>query len=261
MNYRDGAAALGRERQAVLDFCADLAPGEWEMPSAAAGWSVRDVVAHLGGSAKALFTPTVLALMRTDDIERTNDDIVEVRRGWQPEQVRAEFETWSGRVGLLTRSLVRTPAAHVPIPLGELGLFPMAMVLTGALTFDQHTHLRHDIAPALDRPVPATDDARMSAVLAWMLAVLSNQLRSADPSWLDRPLTIGLSGPGGGTWRVGEDGSVVPGEAADAAVRITAAGSGFPSWATCRTSWREHDVRIAGDQGYGARFLDAVNIV
>ncbi|MDQ2708836.1 MAG: hypothetical protein M3Z25_14880 [Actinomycetota bacterium] len=33
------------------------------------------------------------------------------------------------------------------------------------------------------------------------------------------------------------------------------------SWATRRSPWREHDVTIDGDEEYGARFLDAMNVV
>ena len=34
--------------------------------------------------------------------------------------------------------------------------------MLGALVFDHHTHLRHDMAPALGRPVPGTDANRMA---------------------------------------------------------------------------------------------------
>jgi hypothetical protein len=94
-----------------------------------------------------------------------------------------------------------------------------------------------------------------------MFAVLANQLRSASPAWLDRPLTITLDGPGGGSWRVGADGTIESGAGSGSAAQITATAMEFPSWGTCRSPWRTHDVEIAGDEEYGARFLDAVNVV
>ncbi|MFJ4979234.1 hypothetical protein ACIP6X_28525 [Streptomyces coeruleorubidus] len=59
----------------------------------------------------------------------------------------------------------RTPVARVRVRLAELGRCPMGLMIGGALVFDQHTHLRHDMAPALGRPVPPTDADRMRAVL------------------------------------------------------------------------------------------------
>jgi hypothetical protein len=38
-------------------------------------------------------------------------------------------------------------------------------MISGALVFDHHTHLRHDMVSALGRPVPATDADRIRAVL------------------------------------------------------------------------------------------------
>jgi hypothetical protein len=33
----------------------------------------------------------------------------------------------------------------------------------------------------------------------------------------------------------------------------------FPSWATTRTSWKDHDLTLTGDADYAARFQDTVN--
>ena len=62
--------------------------------------------------------------------------------------------------------------------LAELGRFRVGQLLY-AIVFDTHTHLRHDIAPALGRTVPATDAGRMAVVLEWMMAVLSNERAGA----------------------------------------------------------------------------------
>jgi hypothetical protein len=78
----------------------------------------------------------------------------------------------------------------------------------------------YDIAPALDRPVPETDAARMVVVLEWMMAVLANQLRIANHARLDRPIAITLAGPGGDRWVFGLDGSVGIGSSAAVAAEI-----------------------------------------
>jgi uncharacterized protein (TIGR03083 family) len=256
----DPVGALRRERLELLRLCHDLADAEWQTQSAAAGWRVQDVVAHMGSAYRALFGPAALELMRSNDIERSNDVLVDRRRNWPPSRVLAEYEGWSQVMLRLMGPVSRTPLARAPMRLAELGRFRVGQLLC-AIVFDTHTHLRHDIAPALGRSVPATDANRMAVVLEWMMAVLSNQLRAARPEWLDRPVSITLSGPGGGCWVVRADRGIQFGSPADTAAQIDAVALEFPEWGTQRASWRDREVTVGGDADYGARFLDAVNVV
>jgi len=252
-------SALRRERDEVLGFCRDLSPADWATPSAADGWRVQDVVAHLAASSRAIFTPAAVTLMTTADIERTNDDFVDRRRDAAPASVLAEFAAWSARVGRLAAVVERTPARRAPMPLGELGLFPTGLVLTGAFTFDLHTHLRHDLAPALGRTPPTSDAERVDVVLAWMLAVLESTLRRHPQHAPDEPVVLDLRGPGGGAWTVQPDGALAHG--ALARTRVSSAAVDFPSWATRRRPWRDHDVTVTGDEDVATRFLDALRVV
>jgi uncharacterized protein (TIGR03083 family) len=256
----DAVSALRDERSELLRFCRELDESEWQTPSAAAGWRVQDVVAHMASACHALFGPEVLELIRSKDIERSNDVLVDKRRDWPPSRVLAEYERWSQVVLRVMGAVSRTPLVRVPMRLAELGRFETGQLL-GAIVFDTHTHLRHDIAPALGRTVPSTDANRMAVVLEWMMAVLSNQLRAARPTWLDRPVSITLSGPGGGCWVVHPDGTVAPGSPEGAAAQIDGAAIEFPEWATQRAGWRDRDVTVGGDSEYGERFLDAMNVV
>lgn len=244
----------------MLAFCASLGPADWRMDSRAQGWSITDVVAHLGSGCHALFTPGVFAIMRADDIEQANERLVDARRDRTPAQALGEYRRWSRAFEATIPVMVRNPLGRVELPLAELGRFPMR-VLPSALIFDQHIHLRHDMIPVLGRAVPDTDANRMAAVLEWMTAVLANQLLAARPGWLDRPLALTLTGPGGGSWCIEPPGSVIPGPAESAAAQITAAAIEFPEWGTRRADWRDRDVRIAGDIDYGTKFLDWTNIV
>jgi len=252
--------ALRRERAELLTFCRGLSDADWQTQSAAAGWRVQDVVAHMGSAYRALFGPAALELMRSTDIERTNDVLVDRRRSWPPSRVVAEYERWSQVMLRLMGPVSRTPLARAPMRLAELGRFRVGQLLC-AIVFDTHTHLRHDIAPALGRTVPDTDANRMAVVLEWMMAVLNNQLRAARPAWLDRPVSITLFGPGGGCWLVCSDGSVQVGTPTGTAAQIEGVTTEFPEWGTQRASWRDREVTIGGDADYGARFLDAVNVV
>jgi uncharacterized protein (TIGR03083 family) len=256
----DPVGALRRERSELLRFCADLSLADWQTPSAADGWRVQDVVAHMGSSCHVLFSPAALQFLRTKDIERTNDVMVDQRRDWSGSETLAEYERWSRWVLRLMGPIARSPLARIRTQLAELGTFRASQLLC-AIVFDTHTHLRHDIAPALGRPVPDTDSDRMAVVLEWMMAVLGNQLRAARHEWLDRPVSIRLSGPGGGCWVVRPDGGIDFGSPAGSAAQIDGAALEFPEWGTQRVSWRDRDVRIGGDADYGARFLDAVNVV
>ncbi len=223
----DPVGALRRERSELLTFCRDLCDADWQTPSAAAGWRVQDVVAHMGSGYRALFGPAALELMRSNDIERTNDVFVDQRRDWAPSRVIAEYERWSQVMVHLMGPVSRTPMARAPIRMAELGRFRV----------------------------------RMAVVLEWMMAVLSNQLRAARLGWLDRPVSITLSGAGGGCWVVHPDGAVAPGSPDGTAAQIAGPAIEFPEWGTQRASWRAREVTVGGDADYGARFLDAVNVV
>jgi uncharacterized protein (TIGR03083 family) len=257
----DRVAALKRQSQEIADYCRDLTDEQWRTPSLAGGWQVRDVVAHLASAVHAVFTPGVVSLLTSSEIERTNDHFVDKRRDWEPSRVLAEFETWSRRLGTVYGLLARTPVAKLPMPLGELGRFPAAVLLGGAFVFDQHTHLHHDIAPALNKPAPPTDALRTEVMLEWMFAVLNNQIRRARPDWVGKTISIELRGAGGGTWRIGPDGTVTAKATAGSVTQISGSVEEFPAWGTGRVSWRERDVKITGDAELGATFLDWMNIV
>jgi uncharacterized protein (TIGR03083 family) len=256
----DRVIALQRERLDLLRFCRHLDESQWTAPSMATGWRVQDVVAHMGSGCRSIFTLASVKIMRSSDIERTNDSFVDVRRRWTPSRTLREYERWSRALTAAAAAICRTPAAAVSMPLAELGRFPVGLVLTGAMTFDHHTHLRHDIAPALDLPPPPTDTARMAIVLEWMFAVLSNQLRSARPSWLTRSVAVTLHGPAGGRWVMGTEGLISSGSETIAS-EIAGNATEFVEWGTKRVDWRNRDVTIDGDKDYGCRFLDWMNIV
>ncbi|WNG85741.1 maleylpyruvate isomerase N-terminal domain-containing protein [Mycobacterium sp. ITM-2016-00317] len=258
----DRVAAFRRERCEMLAWCGALSETQWRADSAAPGWRVQDVVAHLGASCRALFTPAALTLLTTRDIERANDVPVDARRHWPPQRVLADYERWSGRALRAASVVAATPARSLRTRLGELGTFRLDVVLPGALVFDHHTHLRHDLAPAVDRTAPGTDAERMATVVEWMTAVLANQMKAAPPAWLDSPVTLELHGDGGGSWRISSDGTVAADTGAHRAERvIRSAVTTFPAWATKRVDWRASDVEISGDPGQLTTLLDTINIV
>jgi hypothetical protein len=57
------------------------------------------------------------------------------------------------------------------------------------------------------------------------------------------------------------NGSIELGSPAGSAAQIDGVAIEFPEWGTQRASWRAREVTVGGDAEYGARFLDAVNVV
>lgn len=254
--------ALRDERQAVLDFCAELSVADLAAPSAAPGWSVADVLIHLTVTARAIVTPTALALATTRDLERLNTQLVDVRRSHSTKHVTSDFTKWSGR-GCAALTLLTAPGIdRIPFRVGELGWYPLGLV-PAMLVFDWHTHVRHDLAVALDRPIPPTDPRRMASMLTWLTVLLERSHREAL-SWLDAPVALTLTGPGGGSWCLEPRGGrirVRPGPVTTAAARIAALAEEFPLWSTRRLSWRACAVAVTGDVELGSRILDSINLV
>jgi len=253
--------ALRAEREEFLAFCRRLTPEEWEAPSDCPGWSIKGIVSHLGGAFHGCFTPWFVRLLRTDNVERMSDKDVAQRASWEPAKVLREYERWSGRY-LAIQGLMR-PFAAVKIALGELGKYPLG-IFPAALTFDHHTHLRHDMAEALGKTPPPTDEARMVVVLEWMLAGLPQMCRQAM-TVIDAPLDLTLTGPGGSTWGLtpSEGGllEVTPGGTSGAKAEIIGVAREFVLWGTKRRPWGDYDVKIKGDDELATRFLDVLNIV
>ena len=54
MSGLDRRGAFKTERSQVLAFCDSLGPADWRMDSNAEGWSIKDVVAHMGSGFSAL---------------------------------------------------------------------------------------------------------------------------------------------------------------------------------------------------------------
>ena len=252
--------ALRAERAEMLNFTSSLTDEEWTAPSAAAGWRIADVAAHIGATARNFYTPAGLRTIFAASLEQLNEDPVDRRRDWSRADVMAEYQRASRRATTLLDVVRRTPTTRVRVRLAELGRYPMGLTIGGALVFDHHTHLRHDMAPALGRHVPPTDADRMRAVLTWMIAVLSNQVAQAPVAGLDARVALTLTGPGGGTWWIDEAGGLAPSNGAVAA-HVTAPALTFPDWGTQRSSWRDSDVTVTGDTKLAARFLDTVNVI
>ncbi|WP_245401920.1 maleylpyruvate isomerase N-terminal domain-containing protein [Nocardia albiluteola] len=254
--------ALRDERRTVLGFCDGLGEAEWRAPSAAAGWSITDVFVHMTTAVRAVVSRDMVPYMTTHNLERLNEQLVHDRQPDAGAPLLAEFGAWSRR-GCAALAVLTAPGLRlIRTPIAELGWYPVKLA-PAILLFEWHTHLRHDIATALDRPAPATDARRMTAILNWLMTLLEHSHREAL-NWLEDPVALTLTGPGGGTWRLEPHGGrlrVRPGRAAGAAAHIAGLSPEFPQWSTRRVPWRACAVAVTGDAEIGTRVLDSINLV
>ena len=102
-------AALRAERAEMLNFTSSLTDDEWTAPSAAAGWRIADVVAHIGATARNSYTPAGLRTSFAASLEQLNEDPVDRRRDWSRADVMAEYQRASRRATTLLDVVRRTP--------------------------------------------------------------------------------------------------------------------------------------------------------
>jgi hypothetical protein len=127
-------AALRAERNGVVEFGKALSPEDWSPPSRCAGWTVQDVIAHMGAAHHGTFTPWVIKLMRTNALDRNNDADAERRRDWAPGKVFREYEKWSKRFLAIQPLLQHGPGRAIRIRLGEMGTYPARLLASAPIT-------------------------------------------------------------------------------------------------------------------------------
>jgi uncharacterized protein (TIGR03083 family) len=256
------------ERDAILGIAHSLSEHEWELPSDCAGWTVRDVVAHMGGSLHGVLDPSYMPQGGSlDDPEALMELGVAQRRAWTLDEIIEEYALATGQALDVFASFQEPPLADTMIPMGKLGTHPMSMV-PATFLFDHYCHLRVDLlAPIgpIDRTEPPRDEQRLRPTVEWMLAGLPAMCED-DLGFVDRPVVLRLDGPGGGTWTIqppADDQTlvrVVDGDTGDGAASVVSTDHDFVIWGTQRRPWRDY-VDVSGDVDYAARVLDGVNII
>jgi uncharacterized protein (TIGR03083 family) len=243
---------LRAERDAMLATLGELSDDEWNAASGAAGWRVRDLVAHVAATHHGVVDPAVLPG------KGGNEARVDERRVWNIEDVVDEFATFT------EQSQARFAAAQSSdrvMTMGTFGTHP-AGSLADLYLFDMYGHYRADLLAPLARAEPARDAARLAPTVAWMMAALPPMCGESLHPHLDAPLTIALTGPGGGTWSIERDNGSVGAEAGDAPnaiATVTSSDHDFVVWGSQRRSWREL-ARVDGDRERAAPALDVIRI-
>ena len=188
------------------------------------------------------------------------------RRGWTVEEVLAEYETYSGQVADLGASLQDPPMSDTLLPMGDLGTHPMS-IMPCTFLFDVYCHLRNDILKPngpIDRPEPSRDEKRLAPTIEWMLAGLP-WMCAEKLAFVDKPITLVLTGVGGGTWSIGPGGDegrvlIERRRRAGCGRDVTSDSHDFVIWGTQRRPWNTL-TKVDGDADYAGRVLDGIKII
>src|ERR1700748_3046705 len=168
--------ALQADRAELLRICAALDESGWQAESGCPGWSVQDLIAHMGTLFWALVDPSALPDVTGLPAETAAEVYVKARRSENGAQVLDDYAAVSEKA---IGALAGFAGVEDEVPLGDLGTYP-AQVLPVAFCFDHYTHIRGDLfAPRgpLTGPPPPSDDLRLNPTLDWIEAALPQQNR------------------------------------------------------------------------------------
>jgi uncharacterized protein (TIGR03083 family) len=228
--------ALSGDRAALLDICAWLDEAGWKSESGCPGWSVQDLVAHLGTLYWAVVDPTQLPDVTGLPTERAGEVFVESRRGLTPAQVVADYASVSSQALAV---LAGFEGLTDELPLGDLGTYPLSLI-PAAYSFDHYLHIRADLfAPRgpLAGPPPPAGEPGLASALDWVAPALPQQNAGVLGAF-DGAIEFVISGPAARTITAGTG-----------AVRasVTCGAPEFLRSITQRASWREPGVTFTGD--------------
>jgi uncharacterized protein (TIGR03083 family) len=206
MRHHDWVAAAEEEYRRLLDLLGGLAGEDWARPTDCIEWDVRQVVAHVIGAAassgslrEARRQQALARLLHPDAtlVDGMNDVQVRERATASPSQLLGELAE-AARRAVRRRRRIPAPVRLLPLPFGPpLGTRSVGYLMDRIYTRDTWLH-RVDIARATGRDPLLTPehDGRLVAdiVEEWARAH-------------GRPFDLTLTGPAGGRWSRGEDGS------------------------------------------------------
>jgi uncharacterized protein (TIGR03083 family) len=260
------------ERAALLDLLAGLSEEEWELPTACAGWSVRDVALHvLGGDLTNVsrrrddFHPQSARAGEGEDIvalvNRLNSQWVETTRRLSPRIIR-DLLAFSGPE--LFDYFDTLDLSAVGGRVSWAGPDPAPVWLDVAREYTERWLHQQHIRDAVGKP-GLTGRHFMGPVLATFVYALPVAFGDTDapPGTI---LHLHIEGDVGGDWALVRENaawSLYEGEPAASDARVTI---------NDQTAWRlftkgidpseaEKAISLGGDRELGGRALQAVSII
>ena len=259
--------ALRANHNDLQEFFNTLTEEEWKMSSACEGWRVQDVFAHVTSNLKQFADPDPPSDEQGElDAEQAMEALVTPRKDWTPGELVEEYYKYFEPALNVFSSLLEEPTASVEQQLSDLGTYQLKW-LPYAFCFDHYCHLRHDMTSPggpIKRDLPPADDLRLAPGIEWMIAGLP-QMCSKDLDSLKKPILLRLTGPGGGEWILqnSEENELIQIDnylEQDVSASITSTSHNFVSWATHRSSWKDH-CALEGDTEYLLSLIGSINII
>ncbi|HYH32486.1 MAG TPA: maleylpyruvate isomerase family mycothiol-dependent enzyme [Pseudonocardia sp.] len=266
----DAREEFAQDRAVLLALLHDLGPDEWERPTAAAPWLVRDVVAHLLGDdlgrlARTRDGHTGLAPEPGEPLapflHRINDEWVHAARRLGPRLLLDVLETTSPQVLALWRGLDLDAIGEA---VTWAGPDPAPVWLDCARDFTEYWVHQQQIRGATGR-APVDGPRAVHTVLDTFLRAVPHTL-SPHPRPAGTTLAVTVDGPAGGHWAWRCDGErwlwAPPAGGADTLVAFP---DPDPLWRLCTRMIEPDEARrrvsVSGDGPLGEALLQIVSII
>jgi uncharacterized protein (TIGR03083 family) len=240
--------ALQADRDALLAICKGLDADDYAASSGCTGWSVKDVITHMGALFQLVVDPSALPDAEGLPTERAQDVFVENRRSWTPEEVVADYEKASAEA---IERLAGLAGQEFELDLGDLGTYPAGLLLNAYAT-DHYLHIRADLhAPRgpLTTPTPPSDEFHLEPVLDWFEAAIPQQ----NPRLMDEltgAVEVRLHGVVARSFSIGRT---------EPTTRLACDANAF-TWAlTQRMTWEDAGIEVSGDLGQ-VELLTAIHV-
>jgi uncharacterized protein (TIGR03084 family) len=234
---------LAAEQDRLDEVLGGLGRDDWGLPSAAAGWSVSDVVLHLAQTEELVVAsaggdpaPFARDAERGGSIDELAARSVEDERSTPPAEV---YRRWRAARHAALDALRSCPPG-TRLPWATNALSPATLATT---RLAEHWAHALDITDALEIAYPDTDRLRH---IAW-LAVRTLPYAFAVAGLQAHPVRCELTAPGGERWEFGP---------ADAQSAITG-----PAGAFCRVAARRLDPEASGLTATGPDAASALRVV
>ena len=228
---------LAAEQAALDAVLAQMTDAQWDLPSHAPGWLVRDQVTHLGHvdeiAARAITDPEGFRKEAAGALTALDRAAYEMRylshgRAMKP----AELRTWWREAGARFLAAARPlePKARLPWYGPDMGV---PMFVTARLMETWSHGL--DVVDVVGLPRPDTDRLRHVVFIGMRTREFSYVNRGLAPN--TTPVYVELTAPSGATWTHGDPA---------AANRITGSASDFCRVVTQRRNLADTDLKVAG---------------
>lgn len=205
LTRRRAADVAATELRAFHALVASLADDDWARPTDCAGWTVKDVLAHVCGQYEEFSRPTTL-LRRLRTARRRYPDKIAVDGHNQ-----VQLDELGG---LPPAALVAHLARHGPVAIRRVRLMPGPLRRISIARFFPESPLADPsmgyfvdvIAPRdtwMHRLELSRATSRVFDVDDHDYEIVGQVVRDLDQDWRRPPLRLELTGPAGGIWEIG----------------------------------------------------------